>query len=38
LATGRWLSAAEAVTYGLVDGVWRTDPGPSRRRPIGFGP
>jgi ATP-dependent Clp protease protease subunit len=38
LATGRWLSAEEAVAYGLVDGLWRAGPGPTSRRPIGFGP
>ncbi|HXW78035.1 MAG TPA: ATP-dependent Clp protease proteolytic subunit [Acidimicrobiales bacterium] len=43
LAMGRWLSAEEALGYGLVDEIWgrgrgpdRPAPGPSR--PFGFGP
>jgi ATP-dependent Clp protease protease subunit len=38
LAMGRWLSADEAVAYGLIDGLWRARPGSPPRRPIGFGP
>jgi ATP-dependent Clp protease protease subunit len=41
MAAGRWLSAEEAVEYGLVDQIWqsgrdrRVDPRP--RPPLGFG-
>ncbi len=42
LSVGRWLSADEAVAYGLVDELWRPGrdgppPSPSRP-PFGFGP
>jgi ATP-dependent Clp protease, protease subunit len=45
LAMGRWLSAEEALGYGLVDEIWgrgrgseRPGPGPGPSRPFGFGP
>ncbi len=38
LAAGRWLSATEAVDYGLVDGIWTPHPSEGTRRPFGFGP
>jgi ATP-dependent Clp protease protease subunit len=28
LAAGRWLTAEQAVAYGLVDGIWRSKPVP----------
>jgi ATP-dependent Clp protease protease subunit len=37
LAAGRWLSAAEAVAYGLAHGLWQPSPGPPKRAP-GFRP
>jgi ATP-dependent Clp protease, protease subunit len=43
LAIGRWLSAEEALGYGLVDEIWGRGRDPSGRpggpaRPFGFGP
>lgn len=44
LSMGRWLSAEEAMAYGLVDEIWRADSGPASPpppgpgRPFGFGP
>ncbi|HUB69643.1 MAG TPA: ATP-dependent Clp protease proteolytic subunit [Acidimicrobiales bacterium] len=45
LSIGRWLSADDAVAYGLVDEVWAPGPRPSSgagqdgpERPFGFGP
>lgn len=38
LVAGRWLSADEAVGYGIADGIWapRRDRPPAPRRPFGF--
>lgn len=38
IAAGRWLDAAEAATYGLVQEVRRSSPPAGRERPFGFGP
>jgi ATP-dependent Clp protease, protease subunit len=43
MAMGRWLTAEEALAYGLVDEIWGRGRGPDRpasgpRRPFGFGP
>lgn len=42
LAVGRWLSADEAVAYGLVDQIWRPGsgrpPSTAPRSPLGFRP
>ena len=37
IAAGRWLTAPQAVDYGLVDGLWGPAPGGRRPRPLGFG-
>jgi ATP-dependent Clp protease, protease subunit len=44
LSLGRWLSADDALRYGLVDEIWGPGHGPSSppaagpARPFGFGP
>jgi ATP-dependent Clp protease protease subunit len=38
LAAGRWLTAEQAVAYGVVDGIWGSGPGDHPSRPLGFVP